>query len=413
MKRRVVITGLGVVSPLGNDIEQFWSAIKNGENGISSITQIDASAFTSRIAAEVKDFDPGEYINTKELRRMERFTQFAVYAAHKAWRDSGLNIEKIDQHRAGVIIGSGIGALRLVEDQVTVYQQRGARRITPFLIPLMIVNIAPGQVAIALGLKGPNHCVVTACASGSHSLGDALRVIQNGDADIMLSGGTESCITHLGLGGFCSLKALSTRNDEPDRASRPFERDRDGFIMGEGAGILVLEEYEHAKSRAANIYAEFSGYGSSCDAYHQTAPDPEGEGAYYSMKKALSDGGLDSKDLDYINAHGTSTQLNDKMETKAIKILLGKDGGKVPVSSIKSMIGHLLGAAGGVEAIVSVLTIRDGVIPPTINYENPDPECDLDYVPNQARKAKVDSVLSNSLGFGGHNASLLFRRLRS
>ncbi len=411
MKRRVVVTGLGVVSPLGNEVEEFWSAIKEGKNGISTITQIDASAFTSRIAGEVHDFDPSEYIVGKDLRRMERFTQFAVYAAHKAWKDSGLNIEDIDEHKAGVIIGSGIGALRLVEDQVTVYQQRGARRITPFLIPLMIVNIAPGQVAIALGLKGPNHCVVTACASGSHSLGDALRVIQNGDADIMLSGGTESCITHLGLGGFCSLKALSIRNDDPARASRPFDKDRDGFIMSEGAGILVLEEYEHAKKRGANIYAEFSGYGASCDAYHQTAPDPNGVGAYYSMKKALSDASLDKEDLDYINAHGTSTQLNDKMETNAIKMLLEKDSNSIPVSSIKSMIGHLLGAAGGVEAIVAVLAIRDGVIPPTTNYENPDPECDLDYVPNEARKSKVDSVLSNSLGFGGHNASLLFKKL--
>ncbi len=411
MKKRVVVTGLGVVSPLGNEVGRFWSSITNGENGVSLITQIDASAFTSHIAGEVHDFDPSEYITGKSLRRMERFTQFAVYAAHKAWEDSGLNIEKVDQYRAGVIIGSGIGALRLIEDQVAVYQQKGARRITPFLIPLMIVNIAPGQVAIALGLKGPNHCVVTACASGSHSLGDALRVIQNGDADIMVSGGTESCITHLGLGGFCSLKALSTRNDDPAHASRPFDRDRDGFIMSEGAGMLVLEEYEHAKKRGANIYAEFSGYGASCDAYHQTAPDPTGEGAYYSMKKALCDAKLDIKDLDYINAHGTSTQLNDKMETNATKMLLGADGGNVPMSSIKSMVGHLLGAAGGVEAIVSVLAIRDGVIPPTTNYENPDPECDLDYVPNEARKIKVESVLSNSFGFGGHNASLLFKKL--
>ncbi len=411
MKRRVVVTGLGVISPLGNEVEKFWSAIISGKNGVSPITQLDSAAFTSRIAGEVHDFDPSEYITGKNLRRMERFTQFAVCAAQKAWKDSGLNIEEIDEHRAGVIIGSGIGALRLVENQVTVYQEKGVRRITPFLIPLMIVNIAPGQVAIALGLKGPNHCVVTACASGSHSLGDALRVIQYGDADIMVSGGTESCITNLGLGGFCSLKALSTRNDDPAHASRPFDRDRDGFIMGEGAGILVLEEYQHAKKRGANIYAEFVGYGASCDAYHQTAPDPEGEGAYYSMKKALDDAGVNTDDLSYINAHGTSTQLNDKMETKAIKRLLGKDAFNMPISSIKSMIGHLLGAAGGVEAIVAVLAIRDGVIPPTTNYEHPDPECDLDYVPNEARKAKLNLILSNSLGFGGHNASLLFKKL--
>ncbi|MDP8216991.1 MAG: beta-ketoacyl-ACP synthase II [Candidatus Kaelpia imicola] len=411
MKRRVVVTGLGVISPLGNEVEEFWAAVTSGKNGISSITQLDAAAFTSRIAGEVRDFDPSEYISGKALRRMERFTQFAVCAAGKAWGDSGLNIENIDEHKAGVIIGSGIGALSLIEDQVTVYKEKGARRITPFLIPLMIVNIAPAQVAIALGLKGPNHCVVTACASGSHSLGGALRMIQSGDADIMVSGGTESCITHLGLGGFCSLKALSTRNDDPAHASRPFDRERDGFIMGEGAGILVLEEYQHAKKRGANIYAEFVGYGASCDAYHQTAPNPEGEGAYYSMKKALDDAEVNIGDLDYINAHGTSTQLNDKMETKAIKRLLGEDAGNVPVSSIKSMVGHLLGAAGGVEAIAAVLAIRDGIIPPTTNYEYPDPECDLDYVPNEARKAELNLVLSNSLGFGGHNASLLFKKL--
>ncbi|MDP8253554.1 MAG: beta-ketoacyl-ACP synthase II [Candidatus Kaelpia aquatica] len=410
MKRRVVVTGLGVISPLGNEVEEFWSAITSGKNGISSITQIDATAFTSRIAGEVKDFDPSEYISGKDLRRMERFTQFAVCAAQKAWKDSGLNIEEIDEHKAGVVIGSGIGALKLVEDQVTVYQEKGVRRITPFLIPLMIVNIAPGQVAIALGLKGPNHCVVTACASGSHSLGGALRMIQYGDADIMVSGGTESCITNLALGGFCSLKALSTRNDDPAHASRPFDNERDGFIMGEGAGMLVLEEYQHAKNRGANIYAEFVGYGASCDAYHQTAPDPEGDGAYYSMKKALDDAGVNIEDLNYINAHGTSTKLNDKMETKAIKRLLGKDAGSVPVSSIKSMIGHLLGAAGGVEAVAVVLALRDGIIPPTTNYEYPDSECDLDYVPNEARKSELNLVLSNSLGFGGHNASLLFKR---
>ncbi len=411
MKKRVVVTGLGVVSPVGNDIKIFWDSLKSAKSGVSLISQFDASKFNSRIAGEVKDFDASIYINPKELKRMERFTQFAVYASIKAFEDSGLNRDSIDALRCGVVIGSGIGALRLVEDQCKVYETKGPSRITPFLIPLMIVNMAPGQVAIALGFKGPNHCVVTACASGSHSIGDALRLIQDGYADVMLAGGTESCITHLGVGGFCSLRALSTRNDEPERASRPFDKERDGFIMGEGAGILTLEEYEHAKNRNAHIYAEVTGFGSSCDAYHQTAPCPDGEGAYNSMKQALEDAKLNVEDVDYINAHGTSTELNDKMETIAIKRLFKSHAYNIGVSSIKSMVGHLLGAGGGVEAVASVLTIKDQVLPPTINYEYPDPECDLDYVPNAARSAKVEVVLSNSLGFGGHNACIVFKKI--
>jgi len=411
MKKRVVITGLGVVSPLGNDVNEFWAEILKGSSGIGLITQFDVSNFTSRIAGEVKDFNPQEYITPKELKRMERFTQFAVYASMKAWEDSGLDKVEMDPYRGGVVIGSGIGALKLVEDQLTVYKEKGPRRITPFLIPLMIVNIAPGQVAISLGLKGPNHCVVTACASGSHSIGDAFRIIQGGYSDVMVAGGTESCITHLGVGGFCSLKALSTRNDEPERASRPFDKERDGFVMGEGAGIVILEEYEHAKKRGARIYAELVGFGASCDAYHQTAPSPNGEGAYYAMKWALDDAGLNTGDIDYINAHGTSTYLNDKVETQAIKDLLKERAYKIGVSSIKSMIGHLLGAAGGIEAIVSVLAIKDQVMPPTTNYEYPDPDCDLDYVPNEARPSKINCVISNSLGFGGHNACLAFKKV--
>ena len=411
MKRRVVITGLGVVTPLGSEVEDFWAAILKGKSGIARITQFDAQGFLSQIAGEVKDFDASDYLSPKELKRTERFVQFAVYASKKAWQDAGLDKIEISPHRAGVIIGSGIGALRLVEEQYAIYQKKGPRRITPFLIPLMIVNMAPGQVAISLGLKGPNYCVVTACASGSHSIGNAFRAVQNGSADIMVTGGTESCITHLAVGGFCSLKALSRRNDEPERASRPFDKERDGFIIGEGAGIIILEEYEHAKKRGARIYAELSGYGASCDAYHQTAPDPQGEGAYYSMKTALEDAELNSDEIDYINAHGTSTQLNDKVETEAIKKLFKQRAYKIGVSSVKSMLGHLLGAAGGVEAVVSVLSLRDQVMPPTINYEYPDPECDLDYVPNQAREAKINYVLSNSLGFGGHNASLVFRKI--
>lgn len=400
-----------MVTPLGCEKESFWEGILNARSGIGPITQFDATEFPSQIAGEVRDFDPSRIISSKDLKRMERFTQFAVYASKKAWDDSGLRIDEIDLYRAGAIIGSGIGALRLVEDQYQVLEAKGPKRITPFLIPLMIVNMAPGQVAISLGLKGPNYCVVTACASGTHSIGEAFRLIQNGYVDVMIAGGTESCITRLGVGGFCSLKALSTRNNEPEKASRPFDKERDGFVMGEGAGIVLLEEYNYAQKREARIYAEIVGYGASCDAYHQTAPCPDGEGAYRAMKWALEDAEVNPEEVDYINAHGTSTELNDKMETQAIKKLFKEHAYKVGVSSIKSMIGHLLGAAGGVEAVATVLSIRDQVMPPTINYQYPDPECDLDYVPNQSRKAKINYALSNSFGFGGHNACLLFKKI--
>ncbi|RKY37930.1 MAG: beta-ketoacyl-[acyl-carrier-protein] synthase II [Candidatus Omnitrophota bacterium] len=410
MNRRVVITGVGVVTPVGNEVEEFWNSLLAGRSGVDKISLFDPSDFSSQIAGEVKNFEPQKYFPPKELRRMERFTQFALYAGKKAWEDAGLN-GKVPPERCGVLVGSGIGALDLVEKQYKVFEEKGPGRISPFLIPLMIANMAAGQLAIYLGLKGPNMCVVTACASGTHSIGEAFRIIQNGKADIMVAGGAEACVTRLGVGGFCALRALSTRNDQPQKASRPFDKERDGFVIGEGAGILVLEEYERARERGADIYAEIIGYGASCDAYHQTAPDPEGQGAYLAMKWAVEDAGINPEDIDYINAHGTSTQLNDKIETLAIKKLLKDHAYEIGVSSIKSMIGHLIGAAGGVEAVATALAVKNQVIPPTINYEYPDPDCDLDYVPNQAREAEVKYALSNSFGFGGHNACLVFRKV--
>lgn len=410
MNRRVVITGVGVVTPVGNEVEEFWNSLLAGRSGVDRISLFDPSNFSSQIAGEVKNFEPQKYFPPKELRRMERFTQFALYAGKKAWEDAGLN-NKVSPERCGVLVGSGIGALDLVERQYKVFEEKGPGRISPFLIPLMIANMAAGQLAIYLGLKGPNMCVVTACASGTHSIGEAFRIIQNGKADIMVAGGAEACVTRLGVGGFCALRALSTRNDQPQKASRPFDKERDGFVIGEGAGIVVLEEYERARERGADIYAEIIGYGASCDAYHQTAPDPEGQGAYLAMKGAVEDAGINPEDIDYINAHGTSTQLNDKIETLAIKKLLKDHAYEIGVSSIKSMIGHLIGAAGGVEAVATALAVKNQVIPPTINYEYPDPDCDLDYVPNQAREAEVKYALSNSFGFGGHNACLVFKKV--
>lgn len=410
MNRRVVITGVGVVTPVGNEVEEFWNSLLAGRSGVDRISLFDPSNFSSQIAGEVKNFEPQKYFPPKELRRMERFTQFALYAGKKAWEDAGLN-NKVPPERCGVLVGSGIGALDLVERQYKVFEEKGPGRISPFLIPLMIANMAAGQLAIYLGLKGPNMCVVTACASGTHSIGEAFRIIQNGKADIMVAGGAEACVTRLGVGGFCALRALSTRNDQPQKASRPFDKERDGFVIGEGAGIVVLEEYERARERGADIYAEIIGYGASCDAYHQTAPDPEGQGAYLAMKGAVEDAGINPEDIDYINAHGTSTQLNDKIETLAIKKLLKDHAYEIGVSSIKSMIGHLIGAAGGVEAVATALAVKNQVIPPTINYEYPDPDCDLDYVPNQAREAEVKYALSNSFGFGGHNACLVFKKV--
>lgn len=412
-KRRVVITGLGVISPVGNDVGSFWQALLAGKSGIGPITTFDSSAFDSQIAGEVKGFDPLKYMDSKEAKRMEKFAQYAVAASKQAVSDAKLDLSRENTERIGVLIGCGIGSLRIVEQEYKTYLEKGPSRITPFMIPLMIVNEAAGQVSILLGLKGPNSCVTTACASGSNAIGDAFRIVQYGDADIMLSGGTESSITHLGVGGFCSLKALSRKNDTPEKASRPFDKLRDGFVMGEGAGVVVLEELEHALRRNATIYAEMAGYGMSADAYHMTAPDSSGSGAHRAMRAALSDAGLKPEEIDYINAHGTSTALNDKIESLAIKNTFGAHAHKVAISSTKSMTGHLLGAAGGVEFVVCCLSIRDSVAHPTINQEVPDPECDLDYVPNISRKMKINTALSNSLGFGGHNATLIAKKFSS
>jgi len=412
-EHRVVVTGLGTITPIGNDIPSLWQSLKNGKGGIGPISSFDVSKFDSRIAGEVKDFNPTAYgLSTKDTKRMERFVQFAVAAASESLKDSGMDLDKEDRTRIGVIVGAGIGSLHVMEEQHNVYLEKGPSRLTPFLIPMLIVNEASGQVAISFGLKGPNSCVTTACASGSHSIGEAFEIIKRFDADVMVCGGTESCITALGVGGFCALKALSTRNDEPAKACRPFDRERDGFIMAEGCGVVVLETLEHANKRKASIYAEIIGYGMSCDAYHITAPDPDGDGAARAMLAALKDAYLNPEDVDYINAHGTSTKLNDKIETLAIKRAFNNHAKKVMISSTKSMTGHLLGAAGGVEFIACCLAIKHDIVPPTINYEYPDPECDLDYVPNTARSVKVDVCMSNSLGFGGHNATLVVRKFK-
>ncbi len=410
MTRRVVVTGLGVISPIGNNKEAFWSGLANGKNGVGPMTSFDCRDYTSRIAGEVRDFTPHPFIPKKELRRMEKFVQFAVTAAKEAVDDSGLDISKEDPFEVGVLVGSGIGSLRIIEEQHKVILDKGPARITPFLIPMLIVNMASGHISIMFNVKGPNSCTTTACAAGTHALGDAFRIIQHGDADVMISGGTESCITALAVGGFCALKALSTRNNEPERASRPFDKERDGFVMAEGAGIAVLEELEHAKKRNAKIYAELIGFGMSGDGYHITAPDPSGEGPAMCMSSALKDAGVKPEDVSYINAHGTSTLLNDKVETLAIKKVFGDSAKKVAISSTKSMTGHLLGAAGGVEFAACCMAIEKGIIPPTINYESPDPDCDLDYVPNKARQSKVNICISNSLGFGGHNATITLKK---
>ncbi|MDD4953675.1 MAG: beta-ketoacyl-ACP synthase II [Candidatus Omnitrophica bacterium] len=412
-KQRVVVTGLGVITPLGNDVPSFWKAIKEGKSGVGPLTSFDPTGFDSRIAGEVKGFDPSLIGFThREIKRMDKFVLYAVASAKQAIAQAGLDLDKEDRTRIGVVIGSGIGSLFTIEEQHSIYLNKGPSRLSPFLIPMLIVNEAAGQVAIVLGLQGPNSCVATACASGSHSIGDAFRIIERGEADVMVTGGTESCIVPTGVGGFCALKALSTRNDQPQKASRPFDRERDGFIMAEGCGIVVLEALEHARKRNAHIIAEMVGYGMSCDAYHMTAPDPDGNGAARAMTQALADAGLNPQDVTYVNAHGTSTKLNDKVETLSIKKALGNYAKKVMVSSTKSMTGHLLGAAGGVEFVVCCLSLQDDVIPPTINYEYPDPDCDLDYVPNIARRAKVEVCMSNSLGFGGHNATLVVKKFK-
>ncbi|MFA4993289.1 MAG: beta-ketoacyl-ACP synthase II [Candidatus Omnitrophota bacterium] len=413
MKKRVVITGLGAITPVGNDVETFWQSLKEGKSGVGPTTSFDASAFDSRISAEVKDFEPTRYgISLKDIKRTAKFVQFAIAAAKQAMESSGLDSKKEDATRMGVVIGSGIGSLHTIEEEHKVFLSKGPSRLSPFLIPMLIVNEASGMVAIIHGLKGPNSCVATACASGSHAIGEAYRMILYGDADVMLTGGTESCIVPTSVGGFCALRALSTRNDDPKRASRPFDRDRDGFIMAEGCGLVVLETLEHAQKRNANIIAEITGFGMSCDAYHITAPDPDGAGAAQAMSMALKDARMKPEEVTYINAHGTSTKLNDKIETLSMKKAFGAYSKKVMISSTKSVTGHLLGAAGGVEFLTCCLAIRDGVIPPTINYEHPDPDCDLDYVPNIARKTNVEACMSNSLGFGGHNASLIVKKFK-
>ncbi|ADO44650.1 3-oxoacyl-(acyl-carrier-protein) synthase 2 [Hydrogenobacter thermophilus TK-6] len=411
--RRVVVTGLGVVSPIGTGVEKFWMNLTAGVSGVDIIKRFDPIevGLSVHIAAEVKDFNPENYFEKKELPRVSDFIKYAVAASEEALKDSGLLDEKFDPYRVGVIIGTGIGGLRDIEEQQKILLEKGPKRVSPFFIPYGISNMAAGLVAIRYGFKGPNYCVVSACATGNHSIGDAMRLIQKGDIDVAIAGGCESAITPLGIAGFASMKALSTRNHEPQKASRPFDLERDGFVMGEGAGILVLEEYEHAKARGAKIYAELVGYAATDDAYHITAPCADGEGAYMCMKLALEDAKIKPEEVDYINAHGTSTPLNDKAETLAIKSLFGEHAYKLSISSNKSMIGHLLGAAGAVEAVATVKTVQTGIIPPTINLEKPDPECDLDYTPNRAVQREVNIAISNSFGFGGTNACLVFRRV--
>jgi 3-oxoacyl-[acyl-carrier-protein] synthase II len=410
MRNRVVVTGVGAVTPLGNNVKAFWEGLLTGKSGVGLITAFDTTEFPVKIAAEVKDFNPEEYIDKKEVKRTDRFVQFAIAAAKMAVEDAKLDITEENAENVGVYIGSGIGGIATWEEQHRILMEKGPRRVSPFFVPMMIANMASGQVSIALGAKGPNSAAVTACASATHSIGDAFKIIERGIADVMITGGAEAGIRPIALAGFSNAKALSTRNDEPQKASRPFDKDRDGFVMGEGAGVLVLESLEHAKKRGATILAEIIGYGMSADAYHVTQPAPGGEGAARAMIAALKDAEVKPEEVDYINAHGTSTEYNDKFETLAIKQALGEHAYKVAVSSTKSMTGHLLGAAGGVEAVACVLSIRDSVVPPTINYETPDPECDLDYVPNEARKMDVNVAMSNSLGFGGHNATIVFKK---
>ena len=410
--RRVVVTGLGVVSPVGSTLDTFWAAIQAGENGIGPITYFDTAAFDTKFAGQVKGFNVEDFMSKKEARHMDPFCHYGIAAAKLAVDDSGLDMSKEDATRVGVVASSGVGGLQVLQSQMDVLRSRGPGRFSPFIIPQMITNILPGIISINHGMKGPNFAIVTACASGTHCIGEALELIRRGKADAMLAGGAEGAICELGVGGFNAMRALSTRNDSPQTASRPFDKDRDGFVMAEGAGMLILEEYGHAQARGAKIYCELAGFGCSGDAYHITAPDESASGPSRGMMLAIQDAGLTPADIDYVNAHGTSTPLNDAGETKAIKIALGEERARqIAVSSTKSMTGHLLGAAGGVESVVCALAIRDGVLPPTINYTTPDPGCDLDYVPNKARKAKIRACLNNSLGFGGHNATLCFRAL--
>jgi 3-oxoacyl-[acyl-carrier-protein] synthase II len=413
LKRRVVVTGMGMVSPLGTGVEKTWNALIQGKSGVGRITKFDPTGFDTQIAAEVKDFTPENFIEKKEIRRMDIFIQYAIAGAQMAMDDSQLKITPENAERVGVVVGAGLGGLTTLEMYHKILLEKGPSRISPFFIPMIIVNEAPGHISMRFGAKGPNTSVVTACATGNHNIGDAWKMIQRGDADAIIAGGVEATITPLAVGGFNAMKALSTRNQEPERASRPFDKDRDGFVMGEGCGIVVLEELQHALNRGTKIYAEIIGYGLTGDAYHIAAPAPDGEGAARCMAMALRDAGIQPEAIDYINAHGTSTDYNDLYETIAIKTVFKEHARKLAVSSTKSMTGHLLGGAGGVESIFSILTLYQGIIPPTINYETPDPNCDLDYVPNAARKADVRTVLSNSFGFGGTNAVLIFRKFEA
>ena len=408
--RRVVATGLGVVAPNGIGVEAFWESLVNGVSGIDHITRFDASRHDTKIAAEVKGFDPLLYMEKKEVKKMDRFIHYALAGAIMAVDDATLTVKDDERSRFGVLIGTGMGGIPALEETHKTLLEKGPNRISPFFIPSIITNLASGHIAIRFGLRGPNSCVSTACASGNHAIGESFELIRRGMADVMFAGGAEAVISPLTIGGFGAMKALSTRNDAPQRASRPFDKGRDGFVMGEGAGILILEELDHALQRGAKIYAELKGYGMSADAYHMTAPEPEGAGAMASMILALEAAGLHPEEVDYINAHGTSTQAGDASETKAIKGVFGDHAYRLAVSSIKSMTGHLLGAAGGVESVATVLTLHHGVIPPTINYDEPDPECDLDYVPNKARRTKVRVAFNNSFGFGGTNATLVFQQ---
>ncbi len=408
--RQVVVTGLGAVTPVGNSVEEFWGALSQGRSGIGPITRFDTSGYPTRIAGEVKNFDPLKWVDKKEARRLDPYLLYALACAAMAVEDAGLDVSKVDGNRFGVLVGSGIGGIQTLLESHDILNQKGPDRVSPFFIPMLIINMASGLISMRYGAKGPNSSVVTACATGNHAIGDAFKIIQRGNADVMIAGGAEAMIVPLTIAGFCQMKAMSTRNGEPTRASRPFDAHRDGFVCGEGGGLVVLESLDHALKRDARIYAEVIGYGMSSDAYHMTAPDPKGDGAARAMASALRDGGVDPGEVGYINAHGTSTPYNDKFETMAIKRVFGEHAYKLAVSSTKSMIGHMLGAAGGVEAIATVLAICYGLLPPTINYETPDPECDLDYVPNHARKQEVDVALSNAFGFGGTNATLVFRR---
>jgi 3-oxoacyl-[acyl-carrier-protein] synthase II len=410
MKRRVVITGMGTITPVGLNVNEFWSSLVAGKGGVGRITRFDASAFSTQIAAEVKGFDPSSIIDRKELRRQDRFVHYAIAAAHEALVDSKLELDKEDRDRIGVLVGSGIGGTETWEAQFQKLRDFGPDRISPFFVPMMIIDMASGEISIRWNLKGPNFATVSACATSAHAIGESFLIIAREDADIMITGGSEAAITPLSMAGFCSMRALSRRNDAPEKASRPFDLSRDGFVMGEGSGILVLEEMERARARGVRIYAELAGYGATADAYHMTAPAPGGEGAARAMRAALSSAGMSPEEVGYVNAHGTSTDLNDKYETMAIKTVFGSHVSKLAISSTKSLTGHLLGAAGVIETIATAKTLVEGIVHPTINYEIPDPECDLDYVPNKARKLAVTAAISNSFGFGGHNVCLALKR---